>query len=173
MSQVTPEHLPSSVIYPGRKCFSSFKMSNARILWRMHVVQYAISTLQLFIVAIFNPNGDTKFSWILTVLARTSVCDKTNKKQKTTHFLISFRRQFFSALSHSFIPLLKRSSVYRRFAFHCIFVSDNCMLLASHMICFSLEEIRTVSLCPVNGCGLCLRSLQKQHNCSRAYGPFL
>lgn len=136
-------------MYPGRKCFSSFKTSNARILWRMHVGQYAISTLQLFIMAIFSPNGDTKFSWILTVLAKSSVCD--NKKKNNNDFLISFRELLFSALSHSFIPLLKRMQSFTAdLPLYCIFVSDNCTVLPSHMLCLSLEEImrRTYSPLP-------------------------
>jgi len=75
----------------------------------MHVGQYAISTLQLFIMAVFSPDGDTKFSWILTVLAKSSVCDT---KKTNNHFLLSFRGLICSALSHSFIPLLKRSAKF-------------------------------------------------------------
>lgn len=79
LSGVIPERLPSPVMYPGRKCFSSFKMSNARMLWGTRGGHYAISTLQLFTRAIFSPNGDTQFSGILTVLAKSPACDNRNK----------------------------------------------------------------------------------------------
>lgn len=80
----------------------------------MHVGQYAISTLQLFIMALFSPNRDTKFSWILTVLAKSSVCDNKKTQQPLPD---KFQRiTFLSLISQFHSTTEKNVEFYSRLA---------------------------------------------------------
>lgn len=123
----------------------------------------------------FSAQTGTPSSLGFSLCWQSHLCVTT--KKPNNHFLISFRELLFSALSHSFIPLLKRMQSFTAdLPLYCIFVSDNCTVLPSHMICLSLEEImkRTYSLLPCEQMWSLSKVTSKQQtlNCSCGQGPF-
>lgn len=111
-------------------------------------------------MAIFSPNGDTEFPWVLTVLAKSSLCDN---KKPNNHFLISFRELLSSDLSHCLIPLLRSNAVLQQtclFTVHLSLVTVQFYPLTCFASLWRRQWRGHALLCPVNGCSPCLMSLQ-------------